>query len=1165
MKRAIQLWRVVVCIVAVLALGAGLWAQKTSVPSRVVETVDDTHTVTLKGNVYPSARAANDQGALPDSQPMTRMMLLLQRSPAQELELKQLMDAQQTKNSGNYHAWLTPEQFGKQFGPSDADVQAVTDWLTREGFQVASVGKGKTVIEFSGNAGQVRNAFHTEIHKFVENGEEHFANVSDPAIPQALSPVVAGIAALHNFPKHPYIVKNGIYRRYKGSNQLQPLFTFGNPAQYALGPGDFNTIYNIPSGADGTGQAIAVIAQTNINTQDVTDFRHMFGLDQKYAANNVTVVVNGTDPGIVGPGVSNCYGTSTDDEIEADLDSEWSGAIAPGANIYLVVSQTTCSNPNQVSQGVDLSALYAVDNNLAGVISDSYGNCEANLLQAGNQFYNSLWEQAAAQGITVAVAAGDTGSAACDPYAGDSDPNAANQGVAVSGLASTPFNVAVGGTDFDPSTTGNPSYWTTASDTVDSALKYIPETTWDDSACALAYPAACASVDTTNGSDLIGGGGGPSNCIDGVLNNNTGAITCHQVSGLYGYAKPPFQASLTPLDFVRDIPDVSFFASNGGVPGTGASVVYVICQSDSNPQNASTPTGASCNLSTPYEDFTLVGGTSASTPAFAAVMALVNQATGQRQGNANYVLYNLAANDTNYTGGKCASSLGHTPAAGCVFNDVTKGNNAMACDARSPNCSNSGSGSTAYGVLICTPSTSPSCPLADNGQPAFLSNTKYDLATGLGSINVGNLLTKWSSANRANTTTMLGGPSGGTPSGQPFTATVSVSPAPPNGEPVSLIALASDGITVLGSYGPFALTSGSASVTTNLLPPGTANVEGSYGGDATLAASKSAAVPLAATVSGAGHASTVTVYFVSVSSSGPSNPTQSKQNFPYGSEGYILQIAVTGSNGNCTFAYPYTKPTNPAIPCPAGTISLFSNGNPLNDFTKNGKAMATNTTSLNNQGFAEDQPINVNAGTYSITATYSGDKNYEPTSNSNSLSLTLTPVSTSTTVTTSPSSVTSGGSAMLTAIVSTNSGGSGPTGKVNFTDNGNSLGTATCAPTTATSSATAFCTATLTAAISSLYPPPTGGPGTPAIPRVPLLVAVLSLLLLALGLRWIPQTRRRVYTYSGLLMIALLVGVIAGCGGGGGNNNGTTRTIGATYSGDTNYTTSVGTTTIQIQ
>jgi hypothetical protein len=1183
MKRAIQLWRVVVCIAAVLALSAGLWAQKTAVPSRVVETVDDTHTVTLKGNVYPSARAANDQGALPDSQPMTRMMLLLQRSAAQELELKKLMDAQQAKNSGSYHAWLTPEQFGEQFGPSDADVQAVTDWLTREGFQVASVGKGKTVIEFSGNAGQVRNAFHTEIHKFVVNGEEHFANVSDPAIPEALSPVVAGVAALHNFPKHPYIVKNGIYRRYKGSNQLQPLFTFGGSADYAVGPGDFAKIYGIPPGADGTGQAIAVVAQTNINTQDVTDFRHMFGLDQKYAANNVTVVVNGTDPGIVGPGVSNCYGTSTDDEIEADLDSEWSGAIAPGANIYLVVSQTTCSNPNQVSQGVDLSALYAVDKNLAGVITDSYGNCEANLLQAGNQFYNSLWEQAAAQGITVAVAAGDSGSAGCDP---SSDPDAAALGVAVSGLASTPYNVAVGGTDFDPSTTGNQTYWNKTNDMVTSAVGYIPEITWDNSACALAFAASgspCSSVDTSSyAADISAGSGGPSNCIDGVQNTSTGVITCRQVNNHYGYPKPPFQTTLTPPDSVRDIPDVSFYASNGGPISGGTGVAYVICQSDSNPQGSGTPTGASCNLSTPYTDFSLVGGTSAATPAFAAVMALVNQSTGQRQGNPNYVLYNLAAMDTNYMGGKCVTSTSNAssgtplmPNPACVFNDVNKGNNAVACDAGTPNCSNNGSGSTSYGVLQCIATSNSitpawqTCPPADNGDTvAFNSEAKYDLATGLGSINVGNLLTKWASASRMGTKTTLTSQTGGTPSGQTFTATVSVSPTPMgSNEAVSLIALASDGTTVLGSYGPFALASGSASVTTNLLPPGTANVEGSYGGDAALAASTSEAVPIG-TVLGANQppntqASTITVYFVSLSSSGPSNPTQNKQNFPYGSQGYILQIAVTGSNGNCTFAYPNTKP---AIPCPTGTISLFSNGNPLNDFTKNGKAMATDTTSLNNQGFAEDQPINVNAGTYSITATYSGDKNYAAASTAEPFSLTLTPVSTTTTVTTNPSSVTSGGSAMLTAIVGTNSGGIGPTGKVNFTDNGNSLGSATCVPTAANSSATAFCTATLTAAISSLYhPPPTGGPGTPAIPRVPLLVAVLSLLMFALGLRWIPETRRRAYTYAGLLAIALLVGVIAGCGGGGGNNNGTTRTIGATYSGDTNYTTSVGTTTIQIQ
>ncbi len=1170
MKRAIQLWRAVLCGVLVSAGSAGVWAQaqKSAVPARVVETVDDTKTVTLSGNVHPLARAAFDQGALPDSQPMTRMLLLLEHSSAQEQSLKQLIDAQQTKNSGNYHAWLTPEQFGQQFGPADSDVQAVTDWLTSSGFQVANVAKGKGVIEFSGNVGQVRSAFHTQIHKFVVNGEEHFANVSDPAIPEALAPVVAGVAALHNFQKYPSIVKSGTYRRYKGSNQLQPLFTFGNPALYAIGPQDFAKIYNIPSGATGAGQSIAVIAQTNINTQDVVNFRSMFGLPAYSSVCTsalpptcqFSVIVNGPDPGIVGPG------TPTDDEIESDLDAQWAGAVAPGANINLIVSESTLSNPMQVSQGVDLSALYAVDNNISPVISDSYGSCEAALGTAGNKFYNSLWQQAAAQGITVAVAAGDDGSAGCDPIP-SIDPDAATQGIAVNGLASTPYNVAVGGTDFDPSTTGNATYWNTTSDTVTSALGYIPEITWDNSACALAYPAPCGGVDTSSyAADISGGSGGPSNCITSTTNTNTGVTTCTKTNNVYGYPKPSFQASLTPADSVRDIPDVAFFASNGGPLTGGTNVTYVICQSDTNPQGSTTPTGASCNLNSPYADFTLVGGTSASTPAFAAVMAMVNQSTGQRQGNANYVLYNLASADTNYASGACVTSNAGTPQlpnAACVFNDINKGNNAMACDSGTANCSNQTAfGSGQFGVLVCNSATNSNtpawqtCPAADNGVPAFQSSTKYDLASGLGSINVANLLTKWTSAVRTATTTALTAPTGGSPSGSNFTATVSVSPAPPSGEPVSLIALGSGG-AVLGSYGPFATSGGSASVTTNLLPPGTTSVEGSYGGDATLAASTSTPAALASAVAGAGYSSTLTVYFVSLTTGGISTGAQ---NFPYGSTGYILRIVVTGPNSSagCSFAYPNTKP---AFPCPTGTISLFDNGTPLADFKNN-------VATLNNQGFAEDQPINVSAGSHKITATYSGDGNYAPTSTSNTLSVTLTQVATQTAVASSLSSIASGASVVLTAVVSSTSGGNPPTGTVTFSSStGGTLGAPTCTGTAATSTTGAYCTATLTTTISALYPPPTGNPGAPNFPRIPTLIALLSLILFALGMRWIPQTRRRAYAYLGLIAIALMVGVVAGCGGGsgGGGGGGGTRTITAAYAGDTNYTKSSGTTTITVQ
>jgi hypothetical protein len=1176
MNRGLHLWRAMLCGVFILGSSAALRAQKSSVvPSRVVETVDDTKTVTLTGNVHPLAKAQFDQGAVPDSQPMTRMLLTLQRSSAQELSLRSLIDAQQTKGSASYHAWLTPAQFGTQFGPSDSDVQAVTDWLSREGFQVKSVAQGKTVIEFDGNAGQVRNAFHTEIHKFVENGETHFANVSDPAIPEALSPVVAGVAALHNFPKQPNIRKSGWYRRAKGSSQLEPLFTFGNPAHYALGPGDFAKVYNIPSTATGAGQSIAVIAQTNIDTQDVVNFRSMFGLPAYSSVCTSTlppscqfsVIVNGVDPGIQGPD------SATDDEIESDLDTQWAGAVAPGANIYLVVSQSTIANTSQVSQGVDLSALFAVDNNLAPVISDSYGNCEAALLTAGNQFYNSLWEQAAAQGITVAVSAGDSGSAGCDPIP-SIDPYAASQGVAVNGLASTPFNVAVGGTDFDPTSTSSAAstYWSpsTSGDVVNSALSYIPETTWDDSACAFAFPAACSSVDTTNATDITAGSGGPSNCVVATAASN-GNISCGKNSSFpnYGYPKPAFQSSLTPADSVRDIPDVSFFASNGGPPSTGAGVAFVICQSDSNPQGSSTPTGAACSLSSPYQDFSLVGGTSASTPAFAAVMALVDQATNQRQGNANYVLYNLALTDSNYTSSKCTSSLGQTPAAGCVFNDVTKGNDAVACDAGSANCNNTADTSSQYGVVICTTATAPACPAVDNGQPAFQSVAMYDLATGLGSINVGNLLTKWTTATRTATTTTLSGASGGSSSTSTFTATVSVTPGAATGD-VSLIALqTSDPSSVLGSFGPFTLSGGTVSVSTNILPVGTAYVAATYGGNTTYAVSTSTPVALTAAVGGANYTAKTTLNFVSTT-----GITTSAQNFPYGSP-YSLQIVVSTSGGNsCAFSYPNTKPT---IPCPTGTITLTDNGNPLNDFLNSGKA--TNVTSLNNLGLVEDQPINLPAtvgsttpGVHNLVATYSGDKNYAAGSPSNTLKITIQQVATSTQVTSSLSSITSGATVLLTASItpSTASNGNAPcgtgsTGTVQFTSNGSNLsGTVTYTGTSGqTSSNGASCTATLSTAISSFYP--LGRPNSPTIPRIPLLVAFLSLLFFALGLRWIPQTRRRAYACIGLLAIGLLVGVVAGCGGGGGGGGGSTRTIGAAYSGDANYKSSSGTTAISIQ
>ena len=1117
---------------ALLALGLPAAQGQTSqgqasrVPSRVTAVVDDTRTVQRKGNVHPLARPEFDRGAVGDSQPMTRMLLLLERSDQQERDLRQLIDEQQTKGSANYHTWITPQQFGKQFGPSDADIQSVTDWLTRQGFEVTKVAAGRIAIEFSGTVAEVRNAFHTEMHKFSVNGEERVANVGEPSIPEALAPVVKGVVALHNFPHRSHLHNRGVYRLNRTSGEMKPLFTYGTPANFAMAPADFAKVYSIPSGATGTGETIAIVSDSNINAQDVIDFRTLFGLPQNFTqANNV--LVNGPDPGLNG------------DEGEADLDVQWSGAVAPNAHILLVTSSNTQSNPTQITNGTDLSALYIVDNQPAvngvpaSILSESFGECESGLGASGNQFFNQLWEQAASEGITVVVSAGDSGSAGCDPTA--QFPNFAVNGLAVSGMSSTPFNVAVGGTDFDasaqPVTPPNQYWGATNTATNGSALQYIPETTWNDSICAISFPSACNTVDS-QGADVVAGSGGPSNCATFSGSN------CSK-----GYAIPAYQVGVNKVfPKVRTQPDVSFFASNGQ-----NGVAMIVCQADANPN------GASCNLSSPFTDFTLVGGTSASTPAFAGIVALLNEHTGARQGNVNYGLYALAASDPNYGNGGCNSSLGATPKAGCVFNDVTKGNIAVACQKGSTSnvdgTTNWCAGSGTFGVTVVNGTSSA----------AYAAATGYDPATGLGSINVTNLLAKWSTFTRTGTTTTISNLSGGATSGSNFSATVIVTSA--SAGDVSLTALGSnDPNSVLASFGPFSLSSGSATVQTSLLPPGTAYVSAYYAGDATHAASSATPVKLAAPVAGAGFASQVQLNFVTFDSNGNPLPTTQAKTVSYGSD-YILNVLVNNGT-SCGFNYPNTKPS---IPCPTGTVTLADSGKPLMDFPSGPTSSASNSSKVSNQGLVEDGAVQLTGGTHSIVATYSGDANYSGPAMSNTLSVTITPAQTTTSVASNLGVVSSGTQVILTAVVgSTSNSSQGPTGTVQFQNGSSNLGSpVTCTPNGASSSTNtgASCTAQLTTTIAALVPPGTRDP-RPIAPWLPLSLAFASIVCFLLGLRWMPEKRRRAYACAGLLVFALLAVGIAGCGGGSGG--GKTVTIKASYSGDTNYTSSSGSGTINV-
>jgi len=1055
--------------------------QNAAVPARVTQRVDLENLVTLKGNTHPLARPDFDQGVAPDTLPTERMLLVLKRSSGQETALRTLLDAQQTKSSASYHMWLPPQQFGQQFGPADADIQAVTDWLTSQGFQINRVAAGRTVIEFSGTAGAVRQALHTEIHKYVVNGEEHWANARDPQIPAALTPVVAGFASLNNFPRKPMHRQRGPFTKSSSTGQVHPLLTVtsGGVTYYAVGPADFATIYNVSplwtAGTTGAGQFVAVVAQTNINPQDVADFRSLFGFPSLAASANspcpavtgttangntynvpVGICLNGPDPGIL---------AAEGDETESDADVEWSGAVAENATIDLVVSQTT-----EVTAGIDLSALYIIDNDLAPVMTESYGGCEAGLGNAGNAFYSTLWEQGAAEGITILEAAGDEGSAACDAFSLTGVP-AAEYGLMVVGNASTPFNVAVGGTDFNDASDFS-TFWSASntSTTLSSALSYIPEMAWNDTCASSGSLTGCSAGVASDGSDVAGGGGGQSNCSESttIVVAGTEELECQA-----GNAKPSWQSGTgVPNDQVRDVPDVSLFAGDGT-----ANSFYVVCQAD-----AVTAGTSSCQQTSSGINFLAVGGTSLSAQVFGGMMALVNQKYGA-QGNANYVLYPLAAK----SGASCqstASMAGTANSSSCVFYDTVVGNNSVACVADSNDCSNQSLNGTGYGILVNPNNT---------GQAAWTTTAGFDLATGLGTLNAANLVGQWTSANFTPTTTTLSltPPTGYTlqtiPHGQAVAVSIGVSPTASTGD-VSLFGAPAGYINnsatcnstscnhaiLLSSPVPPTLSGGALSGSTASLPGGTYNVTARYAGDGVHAASTSS--PVQVTV--AAENSTTILQAVTEDCSG--NMTYvTTGSFAYGNAlncsgvytwQYLLRTDVTNSTGNLCFS---STTGYPSYECPTGQVTVTLNGNTMPASVDVGAPSGNTpgTYTLNSQGNAEDQFIQLPVGTDALVATYVphpvAPNNSYNGSTSNTGSFTITQATSATTVA-APSTTSSGANITLTAAVSTSSLGLAPTGTVTFY-NGNLqiVGTPTITAVSGATGVPASLTATLSTSFSA--------------------------------------------------------------------------------------------------
>ena len=756
MRRNFAIFAVALSAALILSFAHGhVLAQTSFAPSRITAAIDDSKLTVLRGNTSPLLSAAQDRGQAADSLQMDQMLLVLKRSPEQDAALDQLLAQQQDKNSPNYHRWLTPEEFGQRFGASDEDIQKITAWLESRGFRVNEVAKGRNLVNFSGMAGQVRTAFHTSMHQYMLNDRQHLSNSGDPAIPAALSSVVAGVASLNNFFPHAQHRAATAARTISSATHPNLTMVDGNSNTFfAIGPTDFATIYNIAplysQGIDGTGQTIAIVSASDINLNDVTQFRTIFGLP---AIKFQRIIPSGsTNPGVVGPNANPLGGPDGDeDETEAVFDVEWSGAVAKNATIDLVISAD-----GTVLPGIDLSAQFVV-NNLntmtprPSVLSESYGQCEL-FLGSHNAFYNAMWSQAATEGLTVSVSTGDNGSDACDvaPSSG-TGPKAGTHGLGVNGIASTPFNIAVGGTDFNNHVLANDStFWNTTPGTLNSAKGYVPETTWNDSCTNVLTNTtggpgiAAAFGDTTAAqacNDTIlqnagnnpnpnppnppfyfvapsGGSGGASTCTNGPP---VGGTTTSQCSG--GYTKPTWQIGKpgVPSDGQRDIPDVSFFAEGAGdslgleasgrgnIPGS----FYFACEMDQFSQSPACSTNGT---------FILGGGTSISAQVFAGVVALLDQSAGGPQGNLNPTFYSLAANQSAVN---CNASLLPLPASlsTCIFNDVTQGTIAMPClntNDGTADCSTAGGGP--IGVLT-----------------GYSAGTNYDLATGLGSINVANL------------------------------------------------------------------------------------------------------------------------------------------------------------------------------------------------------------------------------------------------------------------------------------------------------------------------------------------------------------------------------------------------------------------------------------------
>lgn len=903
-------------------------------PVLVRGVVDDTNRISLHGNVHPMAQPRFDKGEVEESFAAERLLLLLKRSPQQDRDLEQFLEETHTPGTAGYHKWLTPAEFGKRFGAADSDIAALRAWLESHGFTVNQVHPGRTAIEFSGTAAQVKEAFQTEIHKYANSKVSGYANDRDPQVPAAFADLVSGVSPMNSFHAKPMVQVAGKTSYDPETHKATREWTYPEGNGYLifeLAPGDFAVEYDVASvykaGTNGSGQSIGIISASNVDLSLVNAYRKLF----KLPANPLRVVIDGNDPGENGAA------------IEAYLDVEQSGAVAPNAKVVLYASAGS-----ELTDPLITSALRAIDDNLVSVTSMSYGTCEAALGAAGNRAWLNVHQEAAAQGITDFVSAGDGGSAGCDDFDNESE---AKYGLAVNGMGSTPYNVSVGGTDFyysDYATGGNSlfTYWNgkTSTSPAVSLTEYNPEQVWNG---AFGYnvpdAGSYANLLANNGGNIIAGSGGASKA---AVYPTSGKAT--------GYPKPIWQSGTgVPADKVRDLPDVSLFASNGW-----NYIYYPICANPGDCVNIYKTGGAVY--------ITSAGGTSASSPAMAGIQALVNQAEGGSQGQTDYVYYALAANS----------------ATANSFHDVTVGGNEVPCVKGSPNCVLGKSGQT-NGYY------------AENG---YLAGTGYDLATGLGTVDVANLIKNWKSLTFAPTKTTLDVPASFT-HGSTVAVSSTVTPASGSGTPTGSVLLNSNDRQIeSNALDVFSLSAGAVSASVNNLPGGTYQLTAKYSGDGTYAPSTSQP----STVTVTPESDTIKVSGWRLSPSNGNLYTISKgESIPYGSPIFVdaQPIGVNEAKSKLTLKDPAT-----------GSITFTD---------KDGSISATHAAALNSQGVAEWAPPTLAIGSHTISAAYSGDLSYKASTAPSALTVTTVKGSTTLTVTPYESTVAPGGNVTAEVLLST--------------------------------------------------------------------------------------------------------------------------------------------------